>query len=1042
MRKQLLASASAAALVFGLATGAMAQTEGPETNVNGETSGNVINAGQTDAMNTVTDSGGGATGVTHIQENNGSANILNLGTNVVTVDGPQANDPVRSKALVGQGSDGLTSDGNHIGSAGGTRSNEISSSYDNNASGVTGVQQNDGHANAMGVSNAVAGVTNTPTDDGPDLTQEASSSGTTRENSGPDSSDVNDALAIDADQDRDNDVLSGSFNTYSGVAAVQQNNGDGNVIGASTAVAGFSSNGGDRDVSVVDQDVTADGIVRESPDEGIVDGAFGSGPGMGDGYLGSDRRNDIDSSYKNMGGIATVQQNNGTANAIMSATAVAGQGPGIAGGTGSIDDARNPGTIDQDVEALGDIGNDDIGTGDDAQAGVTALDEGGKRRNAITSESFRNATGIFTVQENNGDANTVNAATGVAAATDLVNASGPNGGVEQEALAKGNDVEVDERSPSSYAENNPNVDYERANTIRDSLNGNSPGVNGVGTVQQNNGNSNALNVATAVADINSGNTSNSNQQIRGGVTQTVEAGRQGVGNSVESIDTQDLGQGRLNRMTQGTLNNVSGTVTVQQNNGDANTMNVATAVTATLSEVDGGVTQNVRAEDNTPNDDQVGNGQISTISENDYERTNNVNNSFLNADGTANVQQNNGDSNSVNAATAVFGSVFSGGSGPQTGGTINDGLDQNNILARNNVVRDVNGEDPGDTGNLDGGALDIGGKRENLLQNSAFEDVQGTTNVQQNNGNANTMDAATAVAGSRQLNGNGNVNGGVEQETVGGFNNADGINNDIGAANSRSDSGLPSVLAEASDGNDRDNKITGSFDDAAGVHNVQQNNGDANSINTASAVAYVEGDVSGGATQDVDMTGTDLRSIETLDENTTRDNTIGNSFGDTGGLVSVQQNNGNANSLNNATAVLLANDVSGTIDQDVNGDATVHNTVNTTANSVDRGNTVENNAFDGTSGVATLQQNNGDGNYMGTGTAVTSSLGEPVTQVTLNGSVTGSTVNIENDAAAAINNTTNTVSGSFDNVSGVTTVQQNNGNNNVIQSGVTVSANF
>jgi len=1014
MRKQLLASASAAALAFGLATGAMAQ-QGPTSDVDGQTTDNTIQAGSADFGNTVVDSGGNISGVNHIQENNGSANVLNLGTNVAAIEDPDANANLEATAQVGsgdpQGNPTLLSDGNSIGSAAGTRENSVDNSY-SGATGVTGVQQNNGHANAIGTSHAIAGVSGGPDVDGgaagPDLTQEATATGKTARNSG---TDPNELEIVDG-QDRDNGVTNSAFDEFDGVATVQQNNGDGNVMGASTAVTGFT--GGNRDVGSLNQTSIAEGVVEDTVSDGITD-------------QGSERRNEVVDSARNVSGIATMQQNNGSSNAVMASTAVMGQAPGLVDGDGAPDDAKNPGQLNQTVEARGQLGLDN-----DNLTGVQAQDEGSTRQNAIFDNSFDSSTGVLTVQENNGDANTINAATGIASVEDQVNSNDNNdnnGGIEQLARASSNEIQPNEGSDLDVKDDGST----RTNTIRNGFDG----VSGTATVQQNNGNANALNAATAVTNAAEDGTPGT-EEIRGGVTQTADAGRNSPGgNRVLSLDTDDLGSDRLNRLDQGAFNNIAGDLSVQQNNGDANTMNQATAIVSTVSETYGGVTQNARAENNALNDTSVGNGQIAAVATEGYDRDNTIDRSFRQGDGVANVQQNNGDANTVNAGTAVFGSIAGGGNNPPQAGTINDGLNQQNTLARNNTVEQIDGSNSVDPN----GAVDLGGTRTNEITNNSFNDVRGTTNVQQNNGNANTMDAATAVAGARSTDEtDGDVNGGVTQSTVGGFANAEGINNDIGGTGNNNDVLVTADSSDIEGQATRDNTIDGSFDDASGIHNVQQNNGDANSINVASAVATVEGDVAGGATQNVDMTGTELRNIETSDAGTNRDNTIADSFGDTGGVVNVQQNNGSANSMNAATAVLLASDVTGTIDQDVDGDATVESSVATSINDSDRDNAVENNAFDGTSGVATLQQNNGDGNYMGTGTAVTSALGEPVTQVTLNGSVSGSTVNVETDGTTSTMD--NTVSGSFDNVSGVATVQQNNGNNNVIQSGVTVSANF
>jgi hypothetical protein len=211
-------------------------------------------------------------------------------------------------------------------------------------------------------------------------------------------------------------------------------------------------------------------------------------------------------------------------------------------------------------------------------------------------------------------------------------------------------------------------------------------------------------------------------------------------------------------------------------------------------------------------------------------------------------------------------------------------------------------------------------------------------------------------------------------------------------------------------------------------------------------VAAVTGAVNGGVTQDVGLTGTTIGDVEPLngdytDAGSERTNTVDSSFRDSSGVITLQQNNGSANSMNAATAVAYAGSTSGTIDQDVDGSATVSDEATTGigGHGVNRDNNLQNQALDNSSGVATVQQNNGDGNYMGSGTAVTAALGDPVSDTTLSGSVDGSTVKAA-DVEDGTNVGSNTVSNSLNTTSGVVTVQQNNGNNNVIQSAITVSA--
>ena len=208
-------------------------------------------------------------------------------------------------------------------------------------------------------------------------------------------------------------------------------------------------------------------------------------------------------------------------------------------------------------------------------------------------------------------------------------------------------------------------------------------------------------------------------------------------------------------------------------------MSVASSIAATTGN-SGAVTQTAAAD-----------GSVAGIAVLDEgaTRNNRINGSFDGAAGEISVQENNGDANVMSIGNAVAAAV----------GDVNGDVNQTNV---------------------DGGAENIAGvtaTSQNDTRNNAITDsftgVAGLTTVQQNNGNANSMTAANSVVGVL-----GDVNGNVNQTVAdaGGSFIAGDVDVDV-------------------DGSARSNLINPSFNEFEGVVNVQQNNGDANVMQTSSA---------------------------------------------------------------------------------------------------------------------------------------------------------------------------------------------------------------
>lgn len=598
----------------------------------------------------------------------------------------------------------------------------------------------------------------------------------------------------------------------------------------------------------------------------------------------------------------------------------------------------------------------------------------------VIRDSFIDGDGQLIVQQNNGDNNEIGAGTAVyGAAVDVASINQSSSANGLTAAQTGNGPGGELYDPGS----------QRANRIVDSFDDS----NGTIVVQQNNGSANAMSVASSIA----ATTGNS-----GAVTQTATAD-----GAVAGIAVLDEGATRNNRID-GSFDGAAGEISVQENNGDANVMSIGNAVAAAAGDVNGDVTQ-------TNVDGGAENiAGVTATSQNDT-RNNAITDSFTGVAGLTTVQQNNGNTNSMTAANSVVGVL----------GNVNGDVNQ--------TVADAGGSFI--AGDVD---VDVDGSARNNLINPSFNEFEGVVNVQQNNGDANVMQTSSA------------------------FTAVTGTTFDINQAINATGNSVVGVTATDAydDGNgiasDRSNAIIESFDDGAGHVAVQQNNGSANVMTAAQAVAAgIEG--ADNASQTVAVSGTAGDST-LYDDGSTRNNRIEDSFNDTQGTSTVQQNNGDGNVMTVATAhIALIDDApGGNILDDTTQTVTVGGTVfdqpftddDDTVAEGPRNNAITGSYNDGTAGVHNVQQNNGNGNVMGTGLGVmvdSSGGGSPggenvnAQTVAATASVTGNTGDI--DGAGGGIERRNVVDGSFEGFSGVTTIQQNGGDNNVMGSAVAVRAN-
>jgi hypothetical protein len=269
--------------------------------------------------------------------------------------------------------------------------------------------------------------------------------------------------------------------------------------------------------------------------------------------------------------------------------------------------------------------------------------------------------------------------------------------------------------------------------------------------------------------------------------------------------------------------------------------------------------------------------------------------------------------------------------------------------------------------------------------------------------------------------------------------------------------GSPAIPAVLKDFNDRENTIgNGSFDGFTGIASVQQNNGDVNQMGIATSILAATGTQDGdgyhkaeveGSTYNQTGKGAEAHDAEwqsmgvfadaVLDQDSDVLNSISGAFNGAAGIFQVQQNNGNGNSIGSATSVVSTGNFWGTLNGGMNvaghsyGNAVVDENVTRT-------NTIEE-AFNGSSGAATVQQNNGHSNFMGAATSIVVGVTGPamtggLTDATLSNCVTDNAVQVSQGDHYNNNLTT-----AFNGFAGIAQVQQNNGNANSLASGVHVS---
>jgi len=673
------------------------------------------NAGE--RTNDVTNSFTDASGIMTVQQNNGDQN--EIGSAEAVQYDQASNGDVGTTAMVHSETGNNTSD-----QRGGLRSNEILGSF-NGAAGVMTVQQNNGDHNAIGSAVAVYGANGAPDSYG-DVEQSVDVWGQTYNQQGSDGPLVSDNTGGDL-SNQDNirhNVIDPSFQNAQGIATVQQNNGNANAVSAATSVAADVGGAEDlRDATSVTADdviqtVNVDGEV--TPGDDVIDDVADSGD------FAMDRDNDITTqSFDSFQGIATVQQNNGDANVLGVGTAV-GFNDGLTG-------FQMQNDVEQTVEVDSDVS--DVNSFDDDTGGVTPVDVlvvQGDRNNNITDSFNNGAAGIASVQQNNGSQNVMGIGNGVHA----------NRGTVAEALNGSDDARIQEANAmanvdSSYAEQTAGavsggVDLaHRKNDIGNSF----VGFEGVATIQQNNGDNNAMSAANAItASIDSSDKFDGVGTDEGSRAETAGAVTNNEATELDNEDVQnDSGANRLNTINAGTgvgaFNGASGVITVQQNNGSNNAMAAANTVTANIGSA---VDQDTMA--GAVNNFAVGEAEVANNTATNHpnsDRVNEVPASFVGARGIMTVQQNNGDNNVMAASTAVAADIDTEGAPLSGFGPAASTASLAGTVSGNTTVAYAPSGAPG---------------LSNTINAGAFNNAQGIMTVQQNNGSNNLIQSAIAVS--------------------------------------------------------------------------------------------------------------------------------------------------------------------------------------------------------------------------------------------------------------------------------------------------------
>ena len=554
-KNALLASASALVLLGAASSGALAQQIQQNQNtpvydlptvftLNQLVGPNLTNDPASLRLNTI--DGGYSddfTGISHDQQNNGTSNALGIASNVVisTANPGSGGDVSQQLWLNGATTSGIYTNNNGANLLSTFRENTIDDAF-KGASGIVDVQQNNGDGNVMGIGDVVSANL------GPNfLSQNGQNHDDSRQRvrldatvTGITSQEQNIVNNGNIISERTNTISGDAFADFVGMASVQQNNGNGNVIQAGNSIVadlGTTTDTGDTESSSLS--LLANATVANNS------GFASSQSGPPDPY---DRTNTIDNAFVGPGGIVNVQQNNGDNNAMNVGNAV-----------------RAHFLTADDIDDATKVVVSSVGTVVNNNSQLNTTDSEQNRLNTLTGDAFSDGTGLFAVQQNNGNNNAMNAATGVVA-TLFTSTELEGNNASAQALASATVT-------NNRAVETTNVD--RVNTING---GSFNDTAGVATVQQNNGDNNVINASKAIV---AGISDNANFIGFNGNIVNDTAITAVVSGNTSLIAPTNVPPGYQNTLTD-SFNGFTGIKTVQQNNGSNNAIQSSIAVVANV----------------------------------------------------------------------------------------------------------------------------------------------------------------------------------------------------------------------------------------------------------------------------------------------------------------------------------------------------------------------------------------------------------------------------------------------------------------------------
>jgi hypothetical protein len=555
------------------------------------------------------------------------------------------------------------------------------------------------------------------------------------------------------------------------------------------------------------------------------------------------------------------------------------------------------------------------------------------------------------------------------------------------------------------------------------------GARGIVQMNQNAGNNSLLQNSTALAYI---------VAVIGGDTALAGAGNGGfvTGNWSQAYFSSSSAS------ISGSFDDTVGLVNVNQNAGENSLLQNATAIAVLVdcSNCDGDLDKNpltYTAAGASNSGTVQGNNTYSIY--NSASAT--ISASFNDSRGVIQVNQNAGANSGLQNATAI--------------GFIEARLGNNDSVAGvdNDVAIAI--ANAGNVGLVIGSgntSIRSGSSASATIRDSSFDGSDGVINVNQNAGDNSLLQNATAIAALIDCACDDRKLGSPETLAVPANANNFGTVNDNYAY-----SGYYYWGSSASA------TISTSFDDMQGVVQVNQNAGANSLLQNATAIAYIETAVGGDPTIAVAVNDGSVLGNSSVRygydrwHRTSNTASIDQSFDDVQGVLNVNQNAGDNSLLQNATAISALIDCG-------NCDATlpVSPTTSATADVDNKGNVIGNHAYSswttssasitdsfngGTQGVIQVNQNAGANSNLQNATAVAyldGRLGDDAGNndaVSVNATATGNLGFVLGNSSSRWNSDNSaSIDGSFTGIKGIVNVNQNAGDNSLLQNATALAA--